>query len=204
MSSIALDIFFASVSSFPSTENGASEPKRMRQFPPLDHYDYGDLDAQCICMVCLEWRTQLSRLQSLQERITHHGKACKCALCTQAMKARSAYLAALNRRDLYCESSWHASEMLPRLGEHFMQWLGGQLADRRARDDRWWENWAPHLPIAYWQRCWRNSVLGLGDDVQAAEQDMFANLPMMANATLAAMQLAASSGMAASGGLNPV
>lgn len=150
----------------------------LREFDPLDHYDYGEVDYLCSCSLCAEWRNRLAELQSVQKRI--ETKKCdnahcvrdmkgRCDDCKTGIKLRSSYLASLNRRDLYSESSFHAYCMSPKaLGEAYMAWIDKILSDREARPDGWWVGRAPFLPMQYWLTMFRRAV-ALGDDSTAME-----------------------------------
>ena len=133
----------------------ALPPQKMREFPFLDHYDYSFTDSECSCAICVEWRLNLAELQRLQLSTKghhkHHYGRCGCKDCESKMRARSAYLAALSRRDLYSESSFHAAHMQPDVGEKFMGWLLGVLLDRKLKSNGWWENTAPMVPLGQWQ-----------------------------------------------------
>ncbi len=133
----------------------ALPPQKMREFPFLDHYDYSFTDSECSCTICTEWRLNLAELQRLQFSTKghhkHHYGRCGCEDCESKMRARSSYLAALSRRDLYSESSFHAAHMPPDVGEKFMSWLLGVLLDRKLKSNGWWENTAPMVPLGQWQ-----------------------------------------------------
>jgi len=130
---------------------------KMKEFALLDHGDYSETDTQCCCVICMEWRRHLLALQRLQAATLSHERSCHCADCRSKMKTRSSYLASLNRRDLYSESSWHAAHMEDSIGEKFMGWLRGVLLDRGLRSDGWWEIRAPNLPLAQWQLMFRRA-----------------------------------------------
>ena len=132
----------------------------MQEYSPLNHFDYSVLDQECACDICTDWRGKLARWRaSLAPR--WHRRDCACVSCKEYMRTRSAYLAAVHRRDLYCESSWHASMVDHRneifdltisvpgsgLGARFMEWLGGQL---EAETDGWWEKLGPRIPLSAW------------------------------------------------------
>ncbi len=134
----------------------------MREFPPLDHGDYAVLDIECSCSICTEWRKTRKRYYSFTpnawkkvcrgELVVNHSRACTCKVCLDPKykKSRTAYLGATERRNLYCESSWHAESNPVLLGELYLSWLKDTLADRETRSDGWWEGRSPYLPIQYW------------------------------------------------------
>ena len=127
----------------------------MKAYSPLEHFDYSLTDSACCCQVCVDWRVKLIALKDAHTHIESHKRDCSCADCSAYMKSRSAYLAALNRRDLYSECSWHALDMEE--GARFMGWLTGILFDRKLKSDGWWESRGPHLPLSYWKMMFKRS-----------------------------------------------
>lgn len=178
-----------------------SKPK---VFAPLDHYDYGELDALCECSLCQDWRIKLKFLKQYQDNLPKKDcpeKSCHpdlkgpCSDCRLGLRARMIYLAALNRRDLYSESSFHADAMDPPvLGEAYMAWIKGVIDDRKTREDGWWTNKAPYLPMQWWLTMFKRSVME-GIDVLAAVDEATEELP---KAYLTSTSVIAS-GMVASG-----
>lgn len=138
-----------------------------RVYKPLVHFDYGILDDACMCGICVDWRTKRAFYTTSLTLVPHSDKdrddrGCKCSTqCRDSMKARSAYIAVMNRRNLYCESSWHASHMKPReLGEALMSWVGAEIDTSRKRSDSWWERYGSWYPMQYWLRMFRHSFMG--------------------------------------------
>lgn len=142
--------------------NTLSGLEQLRKFEPLEHYDYRVLDVECGCAICIDWRAKQAALDAAQATLAGHVPIrCRCAGCRQHTKLRSAQLAARNRRDLYCECSWHASMLDQRnaifdlaasvpgsgLGERFMDWVHGQV---HTKSDGWWEKLGPQLTLGTW------------------------------------------------------
>lgn len=122
-----------------------------KAFGPLNHFDYERLDRECTCSVCMPWRASHQNYTAVLVKIESHPRSCMCEECREGYKARSEYLAHMNRRDLYCESSFHAS-LEPTLGPAYMAWLGREMADKKTKPDGWWEIQAPALPMQAWFR----------------------------------------------------
>lgn len=149
----------------------------MRVFDPTDHYDYAEIDEHCSCDLCSEWRVKLANLNNFKqdlpkkncrEKTCHPDLKGPCSDCRMALRARMVYLAALNRRDLYSECSYHASRMEPPIvGESFMDYISGIVMDRSARQDGWWTNKAPYLPIQFWITMFKRSLLS---DIDVLEE----------------------------------
>ena len=133
----------------------------MRLYSPLDHFDYGELDNYCTCKICGAWRDRRSVFQQYQEMVESHVHNCNCKQCVATMPFRTAYLAALNKRDLYCEASWHASNLSPAnplfsvtvthpasaMALGFMNWLETELTKGT---ESWWEIQGLKLPMDHW------------------------------------------------------
>lgn len=172
-----------------------------RPFPLTDHYNYPILDLLCSCAVCTEWRS--TRLFLTSRGIFSHRRDCICAECLPTRKRRSAFIAAENRRILFCECSWHASSMNPpELGERFMRWLLATLQDRKARGDGWWELRGAGFSIAHWFVLFRHEVFGAAA-VSQEEIEMLhvearevAALPQAAPITYAAVATGIATGIA--------
>lgn len=113
-----------------------------RVYGPLEHYDYGILDEHCLCELCLEWRAA----QTVW--LKHQGT--KKVDAQARIAFRSTYLAAVSRRDLYCESSWHASEN--KWGEDYMEWVTRQITETADRSKNWWRTEGLSSPLLYWFR----------------------------------------------------
>lgn len=137
----------------------------MRIYEPLDHFDYYELDVKCSCYICKEWRSRRNVFQKAQALVAN--KKCSlddcsvdmkgsCADCRSGMQLRLLFHASNNRRDLYSECSWHASEMEhPELGKAFMAWITKIINNRSTRRDSWWVGKAPYLPVQFWLTMFR-------------------------------------------------
>ncbi len=122
---------------------------KMKVFGPLEHYDYAAIDAHCGCGVCEDWRGTYKAFEAARLLIINHERSCLCVDCKAMYSARSRYLAALNRRDLYSEASYHATRD-PSLGPQFMSWVGTQMVEPRPKSQNWWEIKAPALSLLTW------------------------------------------------------
>jgi hypothetical protein len=115
----------------------------MRVYGPLEHYNYQVLDKDCSCRVCEDWRNKKAVVEKrgdLYTRVTR----------TDALDARLSYFAAATRRDLYCESSYHATRNW--WGPYFMNWLDGVTIEVDKTDRNWWNRVASRLPLLWWFR----------------------------------------------------
>lgn len=121
----------------------------MKTFGPLEHYDYAVVDTQCDCVVCEDWRATLKVYEVAVAVRADHKRSCLCRTCKDMYSARSKYLAAMNRRDLYSEASYHAANE-PKLGVQFMSWIETQVAEPRPKSQNWWEIKSASLPLGKW------------------------------------------------------
>lgn len=150
--------------------------KESRIYPPLDHFDYGFLDRECICDICTTWRSKRVHLdsfgipdsRSLPGAVYNSGetfsgrKVGYDPIAREWIKARSAFLGWNNRRELYCESSWHASrEEDKQRALRFMTWLRSVIMNPDAHTDGWWEVRAITIPLGYWQVLWKYQSSGM-------------------------------------------
>lgn len=134
-------------------------------FDPLNHSEYSEIDKSCLCAVCANWRASLDayldaqNCTGLKEGRPKRGSEMRSERDVKAMMSRrSVYMAAVNRREVYCEISWHAVRMSN--GADIMSWLKEQLA---ARSDNWWEISAPQMTIGEWMAAYyRARGLGIG------------------------------------------
>lgn len=60
-------------------------------------------------------------------------------------KAKASYLASLNKRDFYCEMSWHAGHSVS--GETIMAMVNQELA---SHTDNWWYVQSSRVMISDW------------------------------------------------------
>lgn len=167
-----------------------------REFHPLEHYDYGILDQQCTCAVCTEWRTHLTAYSDMQKLTIF--QTCKksvgcfdmrgsCHQCSKGMQARSRYLSSLYRRDLYCESSFHAAAM-PRqdVGLAYMHWLTQILFDRSNYSEGWWITQGGYRPIAFWLVMFKRTHSGEPVNLDTIDATEISELPKTALSSIAA------------------
>lgn len=133
------------------------------KYGPLQHFEYVELDKHCHCPICESWRTAFARYNELLAKVWDHAKPlgkCKCEDCKVAMKARTPYLAALNRRDLYSEGSWHASTNMLK-GERFMDWLHTEITGEK-HGDGWWAAYAPEMRLGRWMQLYEQAAVASG------------------------------------------
>lgn len=119
-----------------------------KEFGPLNHFDYNVLDKFCTCSLCVEHRETLDVYLKHLNSIKDHDDSCRCDPCKQKYKLRSATIAVTNRRDLYCESSFHAN-IEPDLGLGYMRWIGEQVK-AGFQSIGWWEHTAHDRSMGFW------------------------------------------------------
>lgn len=117
----------------------------MKIYNPLQHADYSVIDGDCACPICTDWRAKAFNINLALSSTHGHARNCYCDSCKKMRSARSAYLASLNRRDFYCELSWHASHSPS--GQAIMAWANQQIVEHT---DNWWYIQGCHLTLGYW------------------------------------------------------
>ena len=130
-------------------------------YDPLNHHEYNEIDA-CLCSVCGNWRLALESYREaqgntgLKEGRPKDGETRARRDVKLMMRRRSVYMAAVNRREVYCEISWHAARMSN--GAEIMAWLKEQI---EARGDNWWEIHAPQMTIGEWMAAYYRATVGI-------------------------------------------
>ena len=117
------------------------------KFDPLNHHDYWLLDTFCECEVCVEWRGKYELFKKAQELVGQ--KRFEQQHRAEWQSAMWQYIAASNRRDLYCEISFHAANTYAVSGVQMMAWITEQIRDP-GKTDGWWTMREVNLPIHYW------------------------------------------------------
>lgn len=141
-------------------------PQRVAN-PLLQHYDYPALDQVCTCLICVDWRKKRAVFHDAQIRVDGHDRSCMCADCKAMRSVRTAFHAADERRNLFCEVSFHASEKSLPDGVRVMEWLHDELTSGR-RTDGWWEGRAPYYPLSYWFMQAKKGVMSMAVAVSGA------------------------------------
>lgn len=121
-----------------------TKPQRPNIFGPLDHHEYR-VDLECECYLCEDWRRNRDSYFVLRTGNSHL-LDCRCDPCRDRYRARTDYIAALNKRDLYCEASFHAWKN-PAWGSLFMNWVTSQVT---MYTSGFWEQRAPHRAMRDW------------------------------------------------------
>lgn len=130
-------------------------------FDLLSHYSYPELDEGCRCRICQSWRDTQEIYFGYLKITEDHRLGCRCDDCRSLMRARSGYLAATNRRNLFCELSWHATQQ--KHGIALMRWLWGQIVEQPVvYNDRFWEHNGAETPLISWFREFSAHQRGLG------------------------------------------
>lgn len=137
-----------------------------------DHADYSLVDHNCGCGICIDWRETKGTYEAATARVVSHDRSCSCADCGAMRKLRTAYFAANNRRDLYCEISYlvtYSRDLKP-YEDRAMKWLSNEIA-APGRSDGWWEGRAPYYSLGYWLNKFiyaaSNAVSGVGSSALA-------------------------------------
>jgi hypothetical protein len=113
---------------------------------PLDHYDVLETDP-CGCAVCSSWRRAKQDYTAAAKNRPDHLPTCGCDTCTPIRRMHFQYQAFNVRRDLWIESSYHAS--IHKYGPTYMSWLAVRTVDAKRRSN-WWAIEASRFSVDYW------------------------------------------------------
>lgn len=117
-------------------------------FDHCAHYDYPQLDVSCTCKYCADWREKRRSFDHAKALTSDHSISCYCWRCVARRDLQTSYLAALNKRDIYCEISWHASKHKDSYGPTLMQWIDVVLQSDELGEG-WWYTRAPYFPLRH-------------------------------------------------------
>lgn len=126
-----------------------------RMVEPLDHYSV--LAEDCSCNMCEDWRDKRDLLNKATAKVLQHSKgygvSCDCADCKAMWKARTAFMAVENKRNLVSEIAYHVehNREFNRHGQMIMDRLRGELDDPK-RTMNWWADSGGKYPLGFWFR----------------------------------------------------
>jgi hypothetical protein len=109
------------------------------QFLPTEHYDYDELE-WCTCELCERQRALGVSYRALTDG--YHGQSGK--------ETKIAFMAASNKRDIYCELSFRMRDEPDALP--FMRWVFTELTHSEKSNGWWAIRAANYLPINYIKR----------------------------------------------------
>lgn len=123
----------------------------------VNHYDYTVVDESCPCVICGIWREKRDIYLSLgmvqkTQHFKHVDKAWRDALY--------ALTAVTNRRELYCEMSFHAAHTYPVSGAQLMAWVATMVSNPELTDG-WWVHRSPGFSLEYWIQQFKRSATKL-------------------------------------------
>lgn len=130
----------------------------MSEISMLNHHDYPRLDVECCCSICTQWRSKRVEYEKLRRLVRPHSRSCFCWKCCRLRELQIEYLAIQNKRDIYCELSWHASHVSG--GLHFMNWLQTELLTSRETPG-WWAKSSPCFSLGHWVYLYKQAVTAL-------------------------------------------
>lgn len=117
-------------------------------FPPTEHYDYDDLES-CDCELCTRFREARTAYRALEGGYLNKED--------RAKKIKINYIAATNKRDLYCEFSFRMRNEND--GVLFLRWLF-TLIVKSPKSSGWWAIKEPTLPAIRYLQEYRTKVAG--------------------------------------------
>ena len=117
-------------------------------FPPTEHYDYDDLES-CDCELCTRFREARTVYRALEGGYLNKED--------QAKKIKMNYIAATNKRDLYCELAFRMRNEND--GVLFLRWLFTQIV-KSPKSPGWWAIKDSTLPAIRYLHEYRAKVAG--------------------------------------------
>ncbi|MDD2878469.1 MAG: hypothetical protein PHZ23_14720 [Acidiphilium sp.] len=121
-----------------------------------NHHDYSRIDETCPCDICTTWRRSREVYSDVQQPIAYHPDDCHCIGCDAARRARSIFLAADNRRTLFCEIGFHVQDNPE--ARRILQWVRSEFVAEN-RSDSWWASRGENYSIAYWLQRYQRQPL---------------------------------------------
>lgn len=129
-------------------------PERTPVSPMEHYYMLDESDHGCGCSVCADWETRRAEFVTAVKIIPkgHKWGTCNCSDCRLVGRFQVNYLAAMNKRDLTIEMSFHANYHSPH-GELVMAWLEEELK-KPGYTVNWCAQEMNRYPVERWvQRC---------------------------------------------------
>ena len=117
-------------------------------FPPTEHYDYDYLES-CDCELCTNFRDARTIYRALEGGYLNKED--------QAKKIKMNYIAATNKRDLYCELAFRMRNEPD--GVLFLRWLFTQIV-KSPKSSGWWAIKDSTLPAIRYLHEYREKVAG--------------------------------------------
>ena len=117
-------------------------------FPPTEHYDYDYLES-CDCELCTNFRDARTIYRALEGGYLNKED--------QAKKIKMNYIAATNKRDLYCELAFRMRNEPD--GVLFLRWLFTHIV-KSTKSPGWWAIKDSTLPAIRYLHEYRAKVAG--------------------------------------------
>ena len=117
-------------------------------FPPTEHYDYDYLES-CDCELCTNFRDARTIYRALEGGYLNKED--------QAKKIKMNYIAATNKRDLYCELAFRMRNEPD--GLLFLRWLFTHIV-KSTKSPGWWAIKDSTLPAIRYLHEYRAKVAG--------------------------------------------
>ena len=117
-------------------------------FPPTEHYDYDYLES-CDCELCTNFRDARTIYRALEGGYLNKED--------QAKKIKMNYIAATNKRDLYCELAFRMRNEPD--GVLFLRWLFTHIV-KSPKSSGWWAIKDSTLPAIRYLHEYRAKVAG--------------------------------------------
>lgn len=127
-------------------------------FSALDHYTFPNLDVECTCKLCTQWRQARGVFDEAKMLTNDHTRSCMCWRCKKRRGLQQEFLAASSKRELFCELSYHASRH-PAYGKHLMNWAMKEI--NQEQSNGWWATFGQSYPLSFWFARFQSAMSGL-------------------------------------------
>ena len=136
--------------------------------PPLEHYDYDELEeegSRCGCPLCVNYWDLLAEQNFYSAVCAKHKHDCRCKSCMERNASHVSYMAALSKRDTYSELSFIISRRMEETkhthvtGPEFLRWVYSRMADRGWKTEGWWAITSANISLQEWIDQWQVQCL---------------------------------------------
>lgn len=124
--------------------------------PTLKHYNYDDLDTDCHCTLCVQWRQSLSSYRDYMQDRPVHIWSCTCVPCKTRMRLYEEVLITSIKRETYSELSYLVEKHAEK--GPFLAWVWRSTqydGNRKTFSRAWWADRGAKITLGWWLKKWK-------------------------------------------------